>query len=263
MLSIRVIPCLLLKGTGLVKTIKFKDPKYVGDPRNAVKIFNENEVDELLLLDIDATPLNIEPNYELIGEIVSEAFMPVAYGGGITNYEQAKTLLSLGVEKVVIAAMAVQDPSFIRNLANSIGSQSVVVCIDVRKTILGGHEVYVINGRTRAGITAEVHASRVVEMGAGYIVINSIDRDGTMSGYDVPLLNKIRDVVKVPIVALGGAAKLEDIREAVEEGGASAIAAGSMFIFRGKQRAVLISYPKATDLQAAFQDIISSSQVRE
>ena len=239
----RVIPCLLLSGLGLVKTVKFKDPKYVGDPRNAVKIFNEKEVDELVILDIKATPEETRPQFEIVREIVSEAYMPVAYGGGIRSVEDARTMLQLGVEKVVMNTAAVEDVTLVRNAAQEFGSQSVVVCMDVKRSFTGRYELYTHGGRKNTKLDPVTFAKRMEDTGAGEIIVNSIDRDGTMVGYDLELTRSITSVVRIPVIACGGAGKLDDFRCAVSEGGASAVAAGSLFVFHGKHRAVLINYP--------------------
>jgi cyclase len=250
----RVLPCLLLRGLGLVKTVKFRDPTYLGDPRNAVRIFNEREVDELIILDICATPKNLSPNFELIREIASEAFMPVAYGGGIRSIEDAQRILSLGVEKIVVNTQAVEDPAFVRQAAQLFGNQSVVVCMDVKRDIWGRQAVHTHGGRKRSRFTPVAFAQEMEAMGAGEIVVNSIDRDGTMQGYDIDLIRSVTQKVNVPVMACGGAGKLDDCVRAVREGGASAVAAGSMFVFYGEHRAVLISYPTQETLRGLFRE---------
>jgi cyclase len=252
MITPRVIPCLLLKGRGLVKTIKFKNPIYVGDPRNTVKIFNEKEVDELFILDISATVEKQNPQFDLIREIVSEAFMPVAYGGGIRNTDDAKSLFALGLEKIVVNTYAVENPAFIQESANLFGSQSVVVCIDAKRGFLGNYEIYTYSGQKGVKLNPVKFARQIEEMGAGELVVNSIDRDGTKIGYDLDLIKSVTRAVNIPVIALGGAGKVEDFREAVLEGGASAVAAGSLFVFQGKHSAVLISYPEQAVLKKIF-----------
>lgn len=249
MFPIRVMPCLLLKGLGLVKTIKFKDAKYLGDPRNVVKIFNEKEVDELIILDINATPEKQRLRFELIREIVSEAFMPMAYGGGIRTIKDARAMLALGVEKIVLNTIAVENPMFIREAADVFGSQSVVVCMDVKKGFHGEYRIYTHGGRRNAKAIPAVFAKQMEDMGAGELVVNSIDRDGTRSGYDLELIKSVTDAVNLPVIACGGAGKVQDFSNAVLQGGASAVAAGSLFFFHGKHRAVLISYPSQTVLK--------------
>lgn len=248
MIRARVIPCLLLRGHGLVKTRKFKDPVYVGDPVNAVRIFSEKEVDELVILDIDASREGREPNYELVAEIAGECFMPVAYGGGIRTLAQARKLIRCGIEKVVINSASVEATDFIREIADVFGSQAVVGSIDSKKTLLGGHRVFVKSGTIDAKLKPEDHAAILERAGVGEIFLNSIDCDGQMQGFDLPLIQKVARRVNVPLVACGGAGNMGHLREAIIEGGASAVAAGSMFVFHGKHRAVLINYPSDTSL---------------
>lgn len=252
MLKTRVIPCLLLKGLGLVKTIKFKDPKYVGDPINAVKIFNDKEVDELIFLDISATVEKKRPAIELITRIAGECFMPLAYGGGIGTIQDIQDILSLGAEKVSINTVAVETPELIRAAADLFGSQSIVVSIDVRKKLFGGYEVCIRGGKKATGLDPVAHAVRMEELGAGEILINSIDRDGTMQGYDTDLIKKVAGAVSIPVIACGGAGRVEDLGAAVKAG-ASAVSAGSMFVFRGRLRAVLINYPSIRELKEALR----------
>lgn len=254
MLMTRVIPVLSLRGAGLVKTEKFKNPKYVGDPRNAVKIFNEKEVDELVVLDITATTEGRRPQFELIREIVSEAFMPVAYGGGIRTLEDARSVLSLGVEKILINSYAVENPTFVRAASETFGAQSVVVSVDVKKSFFGKYEVYSQSGQRGGKLDPAAFARKMEEMGAGELVIHSIDRDGTMSGYDLELIKAVSSAVRIPVIACGGAATVDDLGRAVKEGGASAAAAGSMFVFHGRHRAVLISYPDQGALKKYLLD---------
>lgn len=243
----RVIPCLLLRGHGLVKTRKFKDPVYVGDPVNAVRIFSEKEVDELVLLDIDASREGREPNYELIAEIAGECFMPVAYGGGIRTLAQVRQLIRSGVEKVVITSAACESTAVIRESADVFGSQAVMAGIDVRRTLLGGTKVMAKSASVETGLKLDEHVQRLVAAGAGEILLNSIDRDGQMSGYDLDLIRSVAECVGVPVVACGGAGNVAHLKQAVREAGASAVSAGSMFVFHGKRRAVLINYP--SDMQ--------------
>jgi cyclase len=248
MLKTRVIPCLLLLDDGLVKTVKFKSPKYVGDPINAVKIFNEKEVDELIFLDISATSQNRKPNFTLINEIATECFMPLCYGGGVKTIEDIRILLKLGVEKVSINTSAIQDPTFISKAAATFGSSTIVVSMDIKKNIWGKYYLYTQRGQVNTNIEPVDFAERMEKAGAGEILINSVDYDGTMKGYDLPIIKRITDTVSIPVIATGGAGKLEDFKTAVEQGGVSAVAAGSMFVFIGAHKAVLINYPKPTDL---------------
>ena len=248
----RVIPCLLLSGLGLVKTVRFKEPKYLGDPRNVVKIFNEKEVDELAILDVNATPQEKGPQFDLVREIVSEAFMPVAYGGGIRTVKDAQRMLQLGVEKVVICTAAVERPAFVSEVAREFGSQSIVVCMDVKKGLFGRYEVHTHGGRQNGRFAPAEFAREMEARGAGELIVNSIDRDGTQSGYDLGLVREVSSTVRVPVIACGGAGKLEDFRLAVTEGGASAVAAGSLFVFHGKLKTIVNSYPHGDALRSTF-----------
>ena len=248
----RVIPCLLLKNKGLVKTVKFKEPKYLGDPINIVRIFNDKEVDELIFLDITATVEQKPPPFKLLSEIASECFMPLGYGGGINNLEDIRTILSLGVEKVSINSGAVANPSFITAAADRFGSQSIVVSIDVKKNMFGKYQVFTHGGRKKTGLDPIRFAVKMEQLGAGELLINSIDRDGTMQGYDLDLIKQISTAIGIPVVTCGGAGSVADLAAAVNQGGASAAAAGSMFVFQGPLRAVLISYPASQDLEKAF-----------
>ncbi|MEO9023065.1 MAG: AglZ/HisF2 family acetamidino modification protein [Ginsengibacter sp.] len=249
---IRVIPTLLLKGEGLVKTQQFKNPVYIGDPINAVKIFNEKEVDELVLLDITATAEKRDPKYTWIGDIVSESFMPIGYGGGVKNIEQAKKLFDTGIEKLIINTASLNN-ELISSLAAIYGSQSIVVCIDVRKNLLGKYQVYTNAGTEKHKISPDIMAKTVVEAGAGEIIIQSIDREGTMKGYDLDLIKMVSEIVNVPVVASGGAGTQDHLREAIQIGGASSVTAGSMFVFKGKHRGILINYPTSNDLKNLFK----------
>ena len=249
MTRVRVMPCLLLRGHGLVKTRKFKDPVYLGDPVNAVRIFNEKEVDELVILDIDASREGREPDYEVIAEIAGECFMPVAYGGGVRTLEQARRLIRCGVEKVVVNTAATESYDVIRDAAQVFGRQAVVGAIDVKKTLLGGYRVVAKSASVEVRTPLDEHVQALVAAGAGEIFLNSVDRDGMMEGYDLPLIRRVTQQVNVPVVACGGAGTVEHLATAVHEGGASAVAAGSMFVFHGRLRAVLINYPQGLDLQ--------------
>lgn len=250
MLKTRVIPCLLLKGQGLVKTTKFKDPKYVGDPINAVRIFNVKEVDELIFLDITATPNKKEPNFKLIAEIATECFMPFGYGGGISNIDHVHKLIKLGAEKVIVNSAMHHNPSLVEEAAKIYGSQSVVVSLDIKRSLFGKAEVYTICGQQKVKGTTEEIAKRAESLGAGEIFINSIDRDGTGNGFDIEVIKKVSAAVDIPVTACGGAGKITDFVSAVKEGGASAVSAGSMFVFHGKHKAVLITYPSYSELES-------------
>jgi len=239
----RAIPCLLVRGNGLVKTQKFSNPVYLGDPVNAIRIFSEKEVDELIILDIDATIEKREPNYDLITEMAGEAFMPVAYGGGIQSIPQIRRLIRTGIEKVVINTAATQSTSIITEAANIFGSQAVVVAVDIKKTLFGRYKVVSHSGTQEIETELDEYIQQIVESGAGEIFLNSVDRDGMMKGYDLALLKQVSQSVNIPIIASGGAGKIEDMSLAISEGGASAVAAGSLFVFYGKQKGVLINYP--------------------
>lgn len=251
MRRIRVIPILLLHKGGLVKSVRFKNYKYIGDPINAVKIFNEKEVDEIVVLDIDASRDKRAPDVKMIAGITGEAFIPIAYGGGITTLEQVKELFYNGIEKVVINQSAVSNPGLITQIANSFGSQGVVVSIDVKKTILKGNRVYTMNGKTDTGYKPIDFIRRVVDAGAGEVLLNSIDRDGTYKGYELLLLKELAEAVDVPLVIAGGASGIEDFCAGVHAG-ASAVAAGSMFVFQRPHNAVLITYPSQNELKDKF-----------
>lgn len=244
----RLIPTLLLKGQGLVKTVRFKDPKYLGDPINIVRIFNDKEVDEIVLLDITATPERRDPNFDLLKNIASEAFIPLAYGGGIRTMSDVTKLLSIGIEKLILNTASVENPRLVREIADHAGSQAVVVSIDVRKNFLGKYEVFTHCGQKKSGLDPVAHAIEMEKNGAGEIIINSIDRDGMMQGYDLELIKKVADAVNVPVVACGGAGTLKHAADAIKDGHASAAAAGSMFVFQGPLRGVLISYPAPQEL---------------
>lgn len=262
MLRPRIIPCLLVQNNGLVKTVKFKDAKYVGDPINAVKIFNEKEADELVVLDIDATVHSREPNYRLIGQFASECRMPLCYGGGITTVEQAKRIVGLGVEKVALSAAAVSTPSLITEIAREIGSQSVVVVIDAQKKMLGGWEAYTHNGRRATGRNVLDLAREAESRGAGEIVLNSIDHDGVLKGYDLVLARKVREHVSIPMTVLGGAGSHEDLARLIEACGVIGASAGSLFVFKGVYRAVLINYPNAEQKQQIIASVANRSGAR-
>jgi cyclase len=243
----RVIPCLLLRGTGLVKTVRFADPKYVGDIINAVRIFNDKEVDELIVLDIEAHAGRGRIQWDLVGKTAGEAFMPMCYGGGVTSVDEIKRLFKAGIEKVSINTAAHEDPRLVESAAKAFGSQSIVAGIDVRKNFLGRY-VVVSHGGERKRTADVVQWARTVERaGAGEILLTSVDRDGTQAGYDLDLVRQVTSAVRIPVIACGGAGKVEHFAEAIERG-ASAVAAGSMFVFHGPHRAVLITYPERSVL---------------
>jgi cyclase len=252
MLRSRITPCLLVHKRGLVKTVGFKDAKYVGDPINAVKIFNEKEVDELIVLDIDASVEGRGPDFELIRNLAVECRMPFCYGGGVTSVHEAKRIISLGAEKVAISSAAINNFEIISRIGQTVGIQSVVVVLDVRKK-LGGYEIFIHNGKKATGLMVKDFGQRLDKIGVGEIVINSIDRDGKMEGYDFGLMDMVRELTEVPITILGGAGSMDDIRAAISRYKVIGAAAGSLFVFKGKYRAVLISYPNRSEKKALFQ----------
>jgi imidazole glycerol-phosphate synthase subunit HisF len=246
------MPCLLLRNRGLVKTIKFKNPSYVGDPINTIRIFNEKEVDELILLDITATMENKKPSFSLIAEVATECFMPLTYGGGIQSIEDAKIIFSLGVEKIAINSYSFENPGFIRELADVFGSQSIIVSIDAKKNWMGHYTVYSKGGKISTQYNPVDWAIFMEKTGAGEILLTSIERDGTFEGYDITLIKQVASSVNVPVIACGGAGKIEDFTEAVVNGGASAVAAGSMVVYQGKNRAVLINFPSIKERETVL-----------
>jgi len=248
MISIRIIPVLLLKDNKLVKTVKFKGPAYVGDIINAAKILNEKEVDELMVLDISASEYE-QPNFSMIAEVAGECFMPLGYGGGISSIEHIKRLFAIGIEKVIINSAAVQNKALISEAASKFGSQSIVVSIDVKKNLFGKRKVYTQSGKFNTGLDPLAFALEMQERGAGEIFLNSIDKDGTMSGYDMELIKSFSDKLNIPLIVCGGAKELNDFKK-VKEMGVSACAAGSMFVFKGPHKAVLINYPSQLELQS-------------
>lgn len=244
----RIIPCLLRHKSGIVKTEKFTKPRYIGDPLNTARLYNEKEVDELIVLDIDATVDGKEPDYQFIEDIASECFMPVCYGGGIKTIEQMRTIFSLGIEKVALSSVLIDNPQILTEAASIFGRQSLVAVLDVKQPLWGAQRVYTHNGKKKTTHTPIELAQKLVKLGAGEIVINNIDNDGTMRGYDYSLMAKIAKSISVPVVALGGASELIDMVRVVKQSGCSAAAAGSLFVYSGKHRAVLVTYPKRTDI---------------
>jgi len=251
MLRVRVMPCLLLRQSKLVKTVRFREPDYIGDPVNAVKIYNDKEVDELIFLDITATVDKKAPPFKMISEIASECFMPYTYGGGIRSLEDMRKIFNLGVEKIAINSHAVENPDFIMQAAKEFGNQSIVVSIDVKKKLMGKYEVFTRSGTNPTGLGPVEHARMMEEMGAGEILLTSIDRDGTWEGYDLELIRTVAEAVNVPLIVCGGAGGIEDFRKAVDAG-ASACATGSMVVYQAKNRGVLINFPKQTELRAVL-----------
>lgn len=254
MLRPRIIPCLLVHDKGLVKSVHFKNHKYVGDPINAVRIFNEKEVDELMVIDIDATVDNREPDYIMIEKLAAECRMPMCYGGGVKTVEQAQKIFSLGVEKIAISSAIFDDLSLIQRMGEKVGTQSVVVVLDVKKKLLGGYEVYTHNGKKKTGKNPVEFAAELEKLGVGEIVINSIDQDGQMKGYDFDLISKIRDVIHIPMTVLGGAGTLADISQLIKKFGIIGASAGSLFVFKGVYKAVLINYPSRIEKDILIKD---------
>lgn len=257
MLRPRIIPCLLLHEGGLVKTIRFANPKYVGDPINAVKIFNEKEADELMVLDIDATAERREPNYRLIAQLAAECRMPLCYGGGVKTVDQARRIIALGVEKVAVSSAAIENPVLIGDLAEALGRQSVVVVLDVKKDASGSYEVCTHNGTRATGRAPDAVAREAEDLGAGEIVICSIDEDGRMQGYDLALARLIRESTRTPTTVLGGAGSLAHLGQLIETCGVVGAAAGSLFVFKGPYRAVLINYPMPTQRENLIRDALT------
>jgi len=248
----RVIPALLLRNGGLVKTTQFKDPKYVGDPINAIRIFNDKEVDELIVLDVTASKEHREPNYALIEQFAGECFMPLAYGGGIRTVHQARQLFALGVEKVCVQSAAIENVSFISELVDQFGSQSIMVSVDIKKGWLGKPKLYHASAAKLLEGSWLDHLSSFINAGAGEVLLNSVDKDGTLSKPDFQLIKQAADHVSVPLIAVGGISSLSDIKACVDAG-ASAVAAGAFFVYHGPHRAVLITYPKYQDLEQLFE----------
>lgn len=247
MLRPRIIPCLLVHNKGLVKSLQFKNYKYIGDPINAVRIFNEKEADELMIIDIDATVNNCEPNYKMIQNIASECRMPLCYGGGIKNVEHAQNIFSLGVEKIALSSILIKEPKLITDIASKVGSQSIVAILDIKKSFFGSYEIYTHNGKISTGLNPIEFVKKIEDLGAGEIVINSIDQDGMMNGYDFKLVDQIRKSTTLPLTILGGAGSLLDIEKLIKKYGIIGAAAGSLFVFKGVYKAVLINYPSIYD----------------
>jgi cyclase len=253
MISYRVIPVLLLSEGGLVKSERFKKPTYVGDPINAIRIFNEKEVDELVFLDIDASKEGRGPDFRLLKKIASECFMPLGYGGGITSIDEVKRIFSIGIEKIILNSIVFDKPELVHSAAKEAGSQSVVVSIDYKKNMFGKNKVFSHAKKKTPLISIEDFAVKMEDLGAGEIILNSVDNDGLMNGYDIEMIASIANKVQIPVVACGGAGNLEHLNAAVNLGKASAVAAGSMFVFHGPHKAVLINYPNQEKLSKIFE----------
>jgi len=249
MLRTRIIPCLQLIDQSLVKTVQFKKQGYIGDPINTVRIFNELEVDELCFLDIRATVQKRTPNIKILSEIANECFMPLSYGGGVKNIETAKEILSIGFEKIVINTAAIEDPKLITNLAKHSGNQSIIISIDIKKTLLGNYVIYSHDGTKKTKLDPLSWAKQAEELGAGELLITSMDRDGTWKGFDINIIKQISESVNIPVIANGGAGSIEDIEKIVNKGKASAVALGSMVVYQQKGMGVLVNFPDKTKLE--------------
>ncbi|MFV8434038.1 AglZ/HisF2 family acetamidino modification protein [Vibrio owensii] len=252
MLKSRIIPVLLIREKGLVKTTKFSDDKYVGDPLNAVRIFNEKEVDELTVFDIDATVNGTVPDLKLIEHLAAECRMPLCYGGGIKTLEQAQSILALGVEKVALSSAAIENPKLVSDIATQVGNQSVVVVLDVKKKFFGGYKVYTHNGTKLVKKDLFELLKEFQNLGAGEIVINNIDLDGTQKGYDTQLISILKSELNIPFTVCGGASSYSDIAKAIKDYSPIGLAVGSIFVFKGKYRAVLISYPNKAEKELIY-----------
>ncbi|MEO0038720.1 MAG: Imidazole glycerol phosphate synthase subunit HisF [Bacteroidota bacterium] len=253
MLRPRIIPSLLLHDKGLVKTVNFKSPKYVGDPINAVRIFNEKQVDELAIFDIDATVLGKEPDYVLIEKLANQSRMPLCYGGGVQTVEQAQKIFSLGIEKIALSSAVIKNPLLVTQIADRVGSQSVIVVLDIKKKLFGGYEVYTHNGKRATGINPVKFAKELEQLGAGEIILNSIDQDGVMKGFDMILIDKVAENISIPLTVLGGAGSLNDIEKVIDRHGVIGVAVGSLFVFKGPYKAVLINYPTQSEKNKVFK----------
>lgn len=256
MLKTRVIPCLLLSDESLVKTIKFKNASYIGDPINTVWIYNDMEVDELIVLDIDASKNNKDPNFELISNIASECFMPLSYGGGVNSIDDMRTIFSVGVEKIIINSYTFHNQDFISNASKIFGSQSIIGAIDVKQNTAGNYEIFSMSGSKNMKLDPVSWSIELEQQGVGELFVNSIDRDGTWEGYDIELLRSISSEVSIPVIACGGAGKLNHFHDAVRDGGVAALAAGSMFVYQKKGLGVLIRYPSRKKLEILFNGTI-------
>ena len=253
MLQTRVIPCLLLEGDTLVKTVNFKKPSYIGDPVNTARIFNELEVDELALLDISATNNKRKPNFKILAELANECFMPLAYGGGINTFEDAKKIFKIGIEKIIINSAAFTNPGLITQLAEHFGNQAIVVSIDVKKNMFGKYQVYSNSGTKKQKVDPVIWAKELEQWGAGEILLTAIHQEGTWMGFDINIIDKISNAVNIPLIANGGASSIEDIGKAVKEGQASAVSLGSMVVYQNKGMGVLVNFPDTKKLKRVLE----------
>lgn len=253
MLQSRVIPCLLLKQDSLVKTVNFKNASYIGDPVNTARIFNELEVDELTLLDISATNNKKSPNFKILSELANECFMPLAYGGGVCNFDDAKKIFQIGIEKIIINSVTFNNPNFISELAKYFGNQSIVGSIDVKKNIFGKYQVYSNSGTKKHKVDPVVWAKELERLGVGEILLTAIHQEGTWNGFDLSIIERISNAVSIPVIANGGASSIEDIVNAVKKGGASAVSLGSMVVYQNKGMGVLVNFPDNEKLKKDLQ----------
>jgi len=253
MLQTRIIPCLLLKDDSLVKTVNFKKPAYIGDPVNTARIFNELEVDELVLLDISATNNNRKPNFKILSELANECFMPLAYGGGVCNFDDAKKIFKIGIEKIIINSAAFTNPGLITQLAEHFGNQAIVVSIDVKKNMFGKYQVYSNSGTKKQKVDPVIWAKELEQLGAGEILLTAIHQEGTWNGFDTNIIERISNAVNIPIIANGGASSISDIGKAVKEGQASAVSLGSMVVYQNKGMGVLVNFPDTVKLKRVLE----------
>ena len=253
MLQTRIIPCLLLKDDSLVKTVNFKKPAYIGDPVNTARIFNELEVDELTLLDISATNNKKKPNFKILAELAKECFMPLAYGGGINDFEDAKKIFQIGIEKVIINSIAFSKPAFITELAEHFGNQAIVASIDVKKNMFGKYQVFSNSGTKKQKVDPVDWAQELEQLGAGEILLTAIHQEGTWNGFDINIIEKISNAINIPVIANGGASSIEDIEKAVKQGNASAVSLGSMVVYQNKGMGVLVNFPDTEKLNKVLK----------
>jgi cyclase len=253
MLQTRIIPCLLLKDDSLVKTVNFKKPAYIGDPVNTARIFNELEVDELVLLDISATNNNRKPDFKILAELANECFMPLAYGGGINNFEDAKKIFQIGIEKIIVNSVTFTNPSLIKQLAEYFGNQAIVASIDVKKNMFGKYQVYSNSGTKKQKVDPVAWAKELEQLGAGEILLTAIHQEGTWMGFDINIIEKISNAVNIPVIANGGASSIEDIGKAVKQGNASAVSLGSMVVYQNKGMGVLVNFPDTEKLNRVLE----------
>jgi len=253
MIRTRVIPCLQLIDQSLVKTVRFNEYGYIGDPVNTVRIFNELEVDELCFLDIRASIENRGPNLSILKEISNECFMPLSYGGGLKNFETAKKIFSIGFEKVVVNTQGYRNPQFITQLSEHFGSQAIIGSIDIKKALFGGYQVFVNDGQEKTKLDPVEWAVKLESLGAGELLITSMDRDGTWEGFDIEIIKKIANTVNIPVIASGGAGSLQHIGDVVKKGNVSAVAVGSLVVYQKKGMGVLVNFPDKTQLEMVIK----------